>query len=138
MKRKRLTALALIALPIIAIVLESLPYGVVLNFGYPSETGEILLKSETYSYFSLMPFGYAVFGPLLAALLTCVTAVTTILSLLLKKNWTKAISVLCIVAALASASPLLLGLRYFTALGAVITILLIVDTFIALKLRRQS
>lgn len=109
MKKTRLTAWILIALPIAAIALELLPYGVALNFGYPSETGEIGWFRETYSYFSLMPYGYGVFGPLIAAALTCVTAVTASVSVILKKNWTKTIAVLCTVAAALSASPLLLG-----------------------------
>lgn len=135
MKKTRLTAWILIALPIAAIALELLPYGVALNFGYPSETGEIGWFRETYSYFSLMPYGYGVFGPLIAAALTCVTAVTASVSVILKKNWTKTIAVLCTVAAALSASPLLLGYRYVTVLGAVITLLLAGEAVFAFRLR---
>ena len=41
MKKIRLQELLLIVLPIATILLELLPYGVALNFGLPSETGEI-------------------------------------------------------------------------------------------------
>lgn len=64
MKMKKLL---LVSFPIIAFVLELLPYGVVLNFANPE--GEPWRR--TYSYFSLTPFGYANFGPFITAILTC-------------------------------------------------------------------
>lgn len=60
-------AYTLLILPVVAIVLEALPYGAVLNFADESQT-----YRETFSYFSLTPYGYANFGPLIAAVLTCV------------------------------------------------------------------
>lgn len=135
MKKLRLTDVLLVALPIITIILELLPYGVALNFGYPSDTGDILYKRETYAYFSLMPFGYGMFGPLLSAILTCVTAAAAVLAVALKRNWAKAIVGLCTAAVIASASPLLLGLKYFTVLGAVITLLLTAEMILAIRLR---
>lgn len=133
MKKIRLTDLLLILLPIAAIILELLPYGVAMNFGYPSETGEIYWDRETYSYFSLMPFGYGVFGPLIAAVLSCVTAAAAVLAAVLKKNWSKAIAVLCIVAAFGAATPLLLGLKYITVLSVFITLLLVIEAVFAIK-----
>ena len=41
-------------LPIITLILEILPYGVVLNFARPSQNGEIGYFKEYYSYFDLM------------------------------------------------------------------------------------
>jgi hypothetical protein len=137
MKKMRLTDVLLIVLPITAIVLELLPHGVALNFGYPSETGDILYERETYAYFSLMPFGYAVFGPLLAAVLTCVTTVIAALSAFLKRNWKNTIATICTVAAFASLSPLLMGLRYFTVLGAIITLILSAEVFLAFRFRQR-
>ena len=136
MKKLRLTDVLMVVLPIAAVVLELLPYGVALNFGYPSDTGDILYKRETYAYFSLMPFGYGMFGPLLSAILTCVTAAAAVLAVALKKNWAKAIVGLCTAAVIASVSPLLFGLRYFTVLGAVITLLLAAEGLLILRLRR--
>ena len=72
MKRIRL-----LIMPIIAIVLEILPYGAVLVFA-PSPTESV---RETFSYFSLTPFGYANFGPFLTALLTCVVLVLALISI---------------------------------------------------------
>ena len=58
----------------IALIFELLPNGVVLRFMNPE--GEPWVR--TYSYFSLVPYGYANFGPLIAAVLTCVLIILTI------------------------------------------------------------
>ena len=54
-------------LPIITLILEILPYGAVCNFA-PSPTERI---RKTFSYFDLIPFGYANFAPFLTAIITC-------------------------------------------------------------------
>lgn len=48
-------------------VLELLPYGAVLHFA----NGFGGTIRETFSYFSFIPFGYANFGPLCTAVLSC-------------------------------------------------------------------
>lgn len=59
--------------------LESLPLGAVLSFSQgPNATG---LHQETYSYFSLIPFGYANFTPLITGILTILAALACLLSL---------------------------------------------------------
>lgn len=65
MKKKNIL---FVILPIITLILEVLPWGVVLKFANPE--GEPW--RHTYSYFDLTPFGYAVFPPLIVAVLTCV------------------------------------------------------------------
>ena len=61
--KKRLPYLIL---PIITLILEILPYGAVCNFMRPSIDGtHIGHFRELYSYFDLMPFGYANFSPLI-------------------------------------------------------------------------
>lgn len=72
MKKKNLLFLIL---PIITLILEALPWGVVLKFANPE--GEPW--RHTYSYFDLTPFGYAVFPPLIVAVLTCVVVLLTII-----------------------------------------------------------
>lgn len=118
MKRHMLAALSL---SFITIVLELLPYGAVLNFASPEETFR-----KTFSYFDLTPFGYANFGPLLTAVLTCIIFLVLIIycfcikeSLLkMARNFTY----ICIVVSL---SPLLFGIRYFSIVGAFITVSLV-------------
>ena len=62
MKKYKITLLVSV---IVSIVLEALPYGAVCNFATPEKT-----IRQTFSYFSLTPFGYANFGPFITACLT--------------------------------------------------------------------
>lgn len=126
MKKK----LAAVLLPIIAIILELLPYGAVLNFAPgPGET-----LRQTYSYFSLMPFGYANFGPFITALLTCVILLLTVV-LLFKdsKGIRKSIFVCSIIAIVTSLMPLMFGFSYLTVVGACITVVLAAECLVMRK-----
>ncbi len=110
-----------IALPLVALILELLPYGVVLNFANPD--GEPWRR--TYSYFSMMPFGYANFGPLITAILTCVLLVLVVIYLFKpRKGLNTAILNVAGFATAASLLPLIFGFDYLTVIGIVITMLL--------------
>ena len=113
MKKKIIT----LALLLSALVLEILPYGAVLNFANPE--GEPFRK--TYSYFSMIPYGYANFGPLITAILTCIMLVIIVLSILLKKDWSKSISIISAIATLTSLAPLMFGISNFSLVGAMIS-----------------
>ena len=113
-----------------ALVLEILPYGAVCNFGNPE--GEPF--RETYSYFSLIPFGYASFSPLITAILTCVMILLLILSILIKKDWNKPVTVLSAIATLTSLAPLLFGISYFSLVGAMISVC-ILATFVISRIK---
>lgn len=63
--------LPLLLFPVLALILEALPYGAVLQFARPAAAP----LRELYSYFDLTPFGYANFAPLFTALGTCVLLV---------------------------------------------------------------
>ena len=63
--------LPLLLFPVLALILEALPYGAVLRFARPAAAP----LRELYSYFDLTPFGYANFAPLFTALGTCVLLV---------------------------------------------------------------
>lgn len=121
MKRIRL-----LIMPIIAIVLEILPYGAVLVFA-PSPTESV---RETFSYFSLTPFGYANFGPFLTALLTCVVFVLALISIK-KEKCCRAVFASSLAAAIISLSPLVFGAEFYSAVGCIITILLAVEGILA-------
>ncbi|MBR3996310.1 MAG: hypothetical protein IKI97_13675 [Clostridia bacterium] len=114
-----------IVLPILsasAIILELLPYGAVLNFGNPD--GEPWRK--TFSYFSLTPFGYANFGPLITALLTCVLLILSVICIFkYSKGLNTAIMNISGIATLVSLSPLLFGISYVSAVGVAITVILL-------------
>ena len=68
--------LPLLLFPVLALILEALPYGAVLQFARPAAAP----LRELYSYFDLTPFGYANFAPLFTALGTCVLLVLLALS----------------------------------------------------------
>ena len=116
----------LLPLPVIALILELLPFGAVLIFS-PSATDRV---RETYSYFSLTPFGYANFGPFVAAVLTCVLIAFALFSLK-QRRFTGAVCIVSAVAMVASLLPLFHGREYCTAVGGIITLLLVAESILA-------
>ena len=104
-----------------ALALELLPNGVILRFANPE--GEPWCS--TYSYFSLMPFGYANFGPFIAAILTVVLLVLVVIYLLRpRKRLDIALMNVSGFATAASLMPLMFGIEYITVIGVIITLLL--------------
>ena len=126
MKKKMIT----LALLLSALVLEILPYGAVCNFGNPE--GEPW--RVTYSYFSMIPYGYGDFGPLITAILSCVMLVILALSLLLKKDWNKPITIISAIATLTSLAPLMFGISNFSIVGAMISTC-ILATFVISRIK---
>ena len=99
--------LPLLLFPVLALILEALPYGAVLQFARPDAAP----LRELYSYFDLTPFGYANFAPLFTALGTCVLLV--LLALYAgtgKRGLAAAARIAAGVCALVSFGPLLLGI----------------------------
>ena len=126
MKKKMIT----LALLLSALVLEILPYGAVCNFGNPE--GEPW--RVTYSYFSMIPYGYGDFGPLITAILSCVMLVIIVLSILLKKDWSRSISIISVIATIASLAPLMFGFSNFSIVGAMISTC-ILATFVISRIK---
>lgn len=122
MKKKKFLYLIL---PVISLILEILPYGAVLNFANPE--GEPW--RETYSYFSLTPFGYANFAPFITAIITCIIFVLLVVYVFTEKHrlavLAKTLSYICAVCSLA---PLIFGIQNFSVVGAFITVSLIAQT----------
>ena len=119
--KKRLLYLIL---PVITLILETLPYGAVCNFANPD--GEALRK--TFSYFDLTPFGYANFAPLLTALITCLIFIM-IAVYCIKGNVHTAIKAknILFVAVIISLGSLIFGIRYFSLVGGLITLSLVAE-----------
>lgn len=111
--------ISLIVLPVLTILLEALPLGAVCIFA-SSPTERI---TETFSYFSLIPFGYANFAPLITAILTIIILLLSLISRK-KNNVLNAVFVFSFIAAIVSLLPLMYGLNYYTPVGAFITIAL--------------
>ncbi len=106
---------------VFALIFELLPSGVVLYFINPE--GEDW--RYTYSYFDPIPFGYADFGPLLTAVLTCILLVLTFILLFIKgERFVGAVRILGACAVATSLMPLMFGIKWFTPIGVVITVLL--------------
>lgn len=121
MRKRRILILLL---PIITIVLQILPYGAVLNFGNPDGPA----WRVTFSYFSLVPFGYANFAPLLTAIATCVIFALLIVYCFTDKHGIVIITkVLLLVAAVLSLCPLVYGISYFSVVGVLITVSLVAE-----------
>lgn len=106
-------------LPIITLILEILPYGAVCNFA--NADGESLRK--TYSYFNLIPFGYANVAPLITAVITCIVFVL-VAFYCIKGNARTVLGakILLLIAVVTSLCPLLFGIRYFSLVGGLITL----------------
>ena len=124
--KKKMTTLALL---LSALVLEILPYGAVCNFGNPE--GEPW--RVTYSYFSMIPYGYGDFGPLITAILTCIMLIIIVISILIKKDWNKSISIISVIATLTSLAPLMFGFSNFSIVGAMISACILATFVISRK-----
>lgn len=123
-------SLALVVLPLLAIILEVLPYGAVLNFASPDSEP----VRQTFSYFDLTPFGYANFGPLLTAILTVVLFILSLIYLIKSSNGVKmAITIVSIIAVLTSLMPVLYGLSSYSVIGAIISIVLLIELVLSIK-----
>ena len=95
---KRLQKNFIILLPIIALIMEIIPYGVKLVF---SDGPENNFKKYvyTYSFFHLMPLAYGNWGPLITGILTVAIIILAVIWIIRKKNkWPKSIIVLSILA----------------------------------------
>lgn len=122
MKRQEKILLTTVAA---SILLEIIPFGAVCNFAVSPEFGGGIRRT-LFSYFSLIPYGYANFGPLLTAILTCVIAVLLVFYLLFRKKYRlyRAIGILSGIAFLTSLLPLLYGLSHYSFVGLLISLLL--------------
>lgn len=111
-------------LPIITLILEILPYGAVCNFANP----EGKPWRNTFSYFDLIPFGYANFAPLITAIITCFVMVLLVVYCVTGKYRLAVIArnIIC-VCSIISLGPVLYGINYFSVVGALITVSLIAE-----------
>ena len=110
---------------IFALILEMTPYGAVLYFGMPDRDP----VRKTFSYFSLVPYGYAVFFPLLTAILTVLLLVFLLLAIVKKsKKLESTAFYLSFVGAIFSFLPLFYGFRYFSLVGGGISLFLVLTS----------
>ncbi len=131
MKRQKIFTLIHL---VILLVLETIPYGAVCNFA--DEGGESIRK--TYSYFSLVPYGYANFGPFVTAVLTVVLFALCAVNLIKQTApVTKLTSALSAFALFFSVLPLTLGFSYWSVAGVCITAILVRVTMLNIKIKKS-
>lgn len=133
MKMKKYRLFTVIHLCII-LVLEIIPFGAVCNFA--SENGES--TKQTFSYFSLTPYGYANFGPFITAVLTVLLLVLCLINLIKQNDPLTRLCPLVSAAALFfSVLPLTLGFSYWTVAGTCITLILARVTLLNIKIKKE-
>ena len=112
---------------IATLILEILPYGAVCVFA-PSPTETV---RETFSYFDPLPFGYANFAPLLTAIVTCAILALLVVYLFTGERRVMTVTkVMTGIAVLLSLCPLVLGVRYYSVVGAIITLSLVAELLV--------
>ena len=120
MKKTKILRACRLFLVIAVLILEALPYGAVCIFATPEETFR-----QTFSYFSLVPYGYANFAPFICALLSCALLVLSFVALFARGRAVNgAASWISLVAAVVSLTPILYDIRFFSPVGAIISALL--------------
>ena len=121
MKMMKIKKTLLFVLALGALILELLPNGVVLRFANPEGDPWV----HTYSHFDITPFGYANFGPFIAAILTCVLLVLAVIYFFKPcKGLNTAIMNVSGFAAVAAFAPILFGVKYMTVFGVLVGTLL--------------
>ena len=120
----------------VSIILESLPFGAVCNFATPEKT-----IRQTFSYFSLTPFGYANFWPLITAVLSCLLLILAIAAVIRPciRLYRIGGNLSAVTALISIGSWVMFGLSYFSPVGGGITLALVLHTaLMALLLRRAK
>ena len=129
-KRKRTFVLLAIAVTILS--LELLPYGAVLEFAHMSPDLTLSYYEQHFSYFDPMVYGHGHFGPLLTAILTCILAVITVITVFFDDRAVRiALRVVSVLTLLFSLTPMLTGC--YSPVGMAISALLLVTCIISLK-----
>lgn len=119
-------SLVLIALSVLLILLEILPYGALLRFA--NADGDPII--QTYSYFDLTPYGYANFGPFMTAVVSCVLFVVELIALLTQgKQLFAPITIVSATMLFCSLLPLFFGVG--TWLGGIISCVALAKVAIA-------
>lgn len=129
--------LLLLVFPAVALVLELLPKGVMMQFAVPPGEPPII---EYHPYFSLFPFGYGNFAPFPTALITLIVFIT--LAVYCKNGNYNLINLsrgfLC-VGVLFSVIPFVLfGIKTLTLVGALITLSLAAGLFVLLFVKKST
>ena len=129
-KRKR--PFVLLAITVMILILEIIPYGAILEFAHMSPELTLGYYEEHFSYFDPMVYGHGHFGPLITVVLTCILAVFAVVAVFLEGRtiWI-ALRVVSVLTLLFSLTPMLTGC--YSPVGMAISALLLVTCIISLK-----
>lgn len=120
MKKK----ISLFVLPIIALILEFLPRGVMMVF--VTQNGDPIVSY--YPYFDLLPFGYAMWGPLITGVLTVFLIAMLIINLLIEKKWViDFLKITSLIATIMSVTHFIFGLDRVTLISQFIFLCLLLE-----------
>ena len=133
MKNTTKNVLVLVLL-VAALVMQILPYGAVLRFPHPDGATTV----STYSYFDITPYGYANFAPLFCGITTALWLLVSLISLILKRTWQTARTVIGYIAFILALLPVTQGPVYMNIWGWGIAILLCAALFLTKKPHRPK
>lgn len=106
------------------LVLACLPEGVEMHFMAPPEE-DVPYYVSFAPYFSLLPYGYGNFGPLITAVLAAIAFVLSVIRLFCgSRKILSVVFILSIIAAVVSVTPMIFG--SYTLIGGFITVMLAV------------
>ncbi|MBE6758847.1 MAG: hypothetical protein E7554_02000 [Ruminococcaceae bacterium] len=112
------------AVIIAVLALEAAPWGAVCNFAIAPEDGGGVDR-QTFSYFDMLPLGYANAGPFLTAVLSCALLIAAVVACFTQsKGALGTVMWLSVAAVVTSLMPLMFGLSYYSLVGLCITLLL--------------
>ena len=125
----------LIISALVSLCLEIFGKGAVCKFATPEET-----IIETYSYFSLVPYGYANFAPFITAVLTILIFVFAVLLFTsAAKKITGILKAVSIISVITSFIPLVMfGMEYYNAVSFFISLLMIIQLVVIILLKSKK
>ena len=128
--------LLLLIAPIIALILECLPYGIIMYYAINEGRDR---AAFTFSYFDpVVPFGGANFGAPLTGIFTGVIIILSLIYVFIAKQGLKtAIMVLAALGvSLSVLSPLVFGLDTISVINVVVALCLLVEAILTLPLKK--
>lgn len=128
------TKIIFLILCVCSLVLEALPYGAVCRFATPEET-----YTETFSYFSLVPYGYANFGPFITAVTTCILFIFAIvLFTSVGRKVIGAARIISIISVASSFLPLMFGIDCYNFVSLAISLLMIAQFIVIMIISKRK
>ena len=119
---------------LIILVLEILPFGVIMDFKKPDSEP----YTKTFSYFDLTPFAYSNIYPFVTALVTVFLTVFAVLLVFFRKTgFSSALVFLSVIGLTFSVISLFNGTEQFPWIGLAISILLLLSGIISCFIRSR-